>query len=156
MRSSKCSVSRALAVVGDRWTLLVLREAFYGVRRFDEFHRNLGVARPILSARLRNLVDHGLLSRAPYQEPGHRLRYEYHLTEKGRALFETLAALMQWGDTYLADATGPPVRLLHAGCGGPVRVSFSCASCGPLTGDDGIEARLSHDHPADSEDAAAT
>lgn len=142
MRFSKCSVGRALAVIGDRWTLLVLREAFYGVRRFDEFHRNLGVARPILSARLRNLVDHGVLSREPYQEPGQRPRDEYHPTEKGRALYGTLAALMQWGDTYLADATGPPVHLEHTGCGGTVRVSVSCASCGPLTNDDGVEAVL--------------
>src|SRR3954462_7637079 len=94
-----CSVARALEVVGERWTLLVLRDAFLGVRRFDDFQRSLGVARNILQARLERLVDEGLLERQPYQE--RPPRYEYRLTEKGIELWPAIVALMKWGDRYL-------------------------------------------------------
>src|SRR5262245_62366901 len=90
-----CGIRRALDVVGEKWTLLVLREAFYGVRRFDDFARNVGCARNILSARLGTLVDEGLLRREPYREPGQRARVEYRITEKGLELFPAIVSLMQ-------------------------------------------------------------
>src|SRR3954454_7175745 len=102
LRVRDCSIRRTLDVVGEKWTLLVLREAFYGLRRFDDFHRAIGCARNILSARLATLVEHGILQRARYQEPGSRPRAEYHLTDKGRELFPALIALLQWGDRWTA------------------------------------------------------
>lgn len=135
--SENCSVARALEVLGERWTLLVLREAFYGVRRFETFHENLGIARNLLVARLRTLVEHEILERRPYQEPGSRERSEYRLTDKGKELFPALIALMQWGDRYLADPSGPPVAVLHNECEQPVRAILACAGGhGPLTARD--------------------
>lgn len=124
----RCSVARTLAVVGERWTMLVLREAFYGVRRFDDFQRHLGVARNVLTARLATLVDHGLLVRTPYHEPGRRRRDEYRLTPAGQELLPAIIALMQWGDAHLADAAGPPVTVAHRGCGAPVHAELVCAA----------------------------
>src|ERR1700677_779262 len=109
------SVARALEVVGERWTLLILREAFFGVRRFGQLARNLRIPRPTLSSRLRTLVDAGLLERVPYgSDPD---RYEYRLTPAGRDLFPAIVALMQWGDKHLAGAEGPPIVLRHHACG---------------------------------------
>lgn len=131
--AENCSIRRTLDVVGEKWTLLVLREAFYGVRRFDDFHRGVGCARNILSARLATLVEHGILERHGYREPGSRPRSEYRLTDKGRDLFPALAALMQWGDRWTADPDGPPVELRHAGCGATIGVELRCAAGhGPL------------------------
>src|SRR5215469_113949 len=101
--AENCSIGRTLEIVGERWTLLVLREAFYGVRRFADFHRALGCARNLLSARLRKLVEEGLLTQVPYRESGNRVRAEYRLTDKGRELFPAVVALMQWGDRWTAD-----------------------------------------------------
>lgn len=126
--SENCPISLTLEIVGERWTLLVLREAFYGVRRFDDFHRALGCARNLLTARLRTLVDHGIMRREPYREPGSRLRYDYRLTDKGIDLFPVLVALMQWGDTHLGEAAGPPVEIGHRGCGEKVEVELHCAA----------------------------
>jgi DNA-binding HxlR family transcriptional regulator len=135
--AENCSIARTLEVVGEKWTLLVLREAFYGVRRFADLHRALGCARNILSARLRILVEEGILSRHPYREPGSRVRHEYRLTEKGLELFPALVALMQWGDRYAADAAGAPVELRHRGCGEQVGVELRCAAGhGPLSARD--------------------
>jgi DNA-binding HxlR family transcriptional regulator len=125
--AANCSVARTLAVVGEKWTLLVLREAFYGVRRFDDMQRHLGCARNVLAARLQTLVDHGVLTRAPYKEPGSRERYEYRLTDSGRELLVAVVALMQWGDAHLAEPEGPPVVVTHANCGAPVQAALSCA-----------------------------
>jgi DNA-binding HxlR family transcriptional regulator len=122
-----CSIARTLALLGERWTMLVLREAFRGVRRFDDIRTNTGAPRQVLSARLATLVDNGVLRREPYQEPGQRARHEYRLTRKGMDLYPILVSLMQWGDRYLADPAGPPVRLTHAGCGAPVEVTLRCA-----------------------------
>lgn len=127
-RADNCSVARTLEVVGERWTLLVLREAFYGVRRFDDFQRHLGVARNVLAARLAVLVAAGVLAREPYQEAGRRQRQEYRLTAAGRDLLPTVVALMQWGDRHLADPSGPPVELHHRDCGAVVRASLVCQS----------------------------
>lgn len=122
-----CSMVRTLALVGERWALLVMREAFYGVRRFEDMGRHLGVARNVLSDRLGALVEHGLLERVPYKVPGRRTRHEYHLTRKGADLLPALLALMQWGDRHLPHQDGPPLRLFHEGCGREVRVGMVCA-----------------------------
>ncbi|PKN79405.1 MAG: transcriptional regulator, partial [Chloroflexi bacterium HGW-Chloroflexi-9] len=97
-----CSVARSLDVVGERWTLLVLRDAFQGKRRFEEFSRSLPVARNVLTDRLRTLVEHGVLERRQYEE--HPPRFEYRLTPKGMDLYPVIVALIQWGDRYLAGA----------------------------------------------------
>jgi DNA-binding HxlR family transcriptional regulator len=132
--AENCSIRRTLDIVGEKWTLLVLREAFYGVRRFDDFHRALGCARNILSARLKMLVDEGILSRHPYRDPGARARAEYRLTDKGLELFPALVALMQWGDRWAADPAGPPVEVHHRECGRRVAVELRCtAGHGPLS-----------------------
>jgi DNA-binding HxlR family transcriptional regulator len=124
--SSNCSIARTLGVVGEKWTLLVLREAFYGVRRFDDFHAALGCARNLLSARLKTLVENGLLAKQEYRDDGGRRRDEYRLTEKGRDLLPAVVALMQWGDRWAADDAGPAVVLRHEDCGKPVSVRLSC------------------------------
>ena len=122
---SRCSIAGTLAVVGEKWSLLVLREAFFGVRRFADFQRVLGAPKAVLSDRLATLVEQGVLIRVPYQAEGERQRHEYRLTAKGRDLYPTLVALMQWGDTYLADGS-PPVELTHADCGAPVHLELIC------------------------------
>ena len=123
-----CSVARTVSVIGDRWTLLVLRDCFLGVRRFDLFEARLGVTRHVLADRLKKLVKTGVLTRSAYQD--RPARYEYRLTEKGLDLWPTMVALMQWGDRYAAPVAGPPVLLEHRGCGGPVDRHRVCASCG--------------------------
>src|SRR5947199_7802431 len=120
--SGTCSVARTMEVLGDRWTMLVLRDIFNGIRRFADLSEHLGVARDVLAKRLALLVDEGLVRRVPYQEPGARTRHEYRLTDAGRDLRPALLALMQWGDKYRADPDGPPAQLLHPDRGGPVRV----------------------------------
>lgn len=126
--AENCSVKRALDVVGEKWTLLVLREAFYGARRFEQFQARIGCPRQILSGRLSTLVDAGILRRLPYQEPGQRERREYRLTEKGRDLLPIVIALMRWGDKWEADAAGPPVQVVHRGCGHPVELVLRCSA----------------------------
>lgn len=105
--TDNCSVQRTLAVIGEKWTMLILREAFNGVRRFDDIQRHVGVSEPVLADRLRTLVAAGILSTRPYREAGRRARNEYLLTEKGMDLFPVLIALLQWGDRYCADPAGP-------------------------------------------------
>lgn len=128
--TENCSVGRTLDLVGEKWTLLVLREAFNGVRRFADFQRHTGAPRPVLADRLRKLVGAGVLERVPYREPGRRERLEYRLSEKGADLQPVLVALMQWGDRHLADPEGPPVVLEHRGCGQPVSAVLACGGCG--------------------------
>ncbi|AJE82858.1 putative Transcriptional regulator [Streptomyces albus] len=120
------SVAAALEQVGDRWTFLVLRESFFGVRRFADFQRNLDVARNILSDRLGKLVDHGILRRHRYSE--RPPREEYRLTDKGRDLYGIVVALMRWGDRWVMDE--PPLTLTHAADGGTVTQVLRCTSCG--------------------------
>jgi DNA-binding HxlR family transcriptional regulator len=127
-----CSVARALEAIGDRWTMLVIRDAFIGVRRFDHFQERLGVARNVLSDRLGRLVDDGILEKRPYQE--HPRRFEYRLTPKGVDLFPVLVSLMNWGDRHAPDPGGPPMVVLHRGCGGKVDELLHCDRCGePIT-----------------------
>jgi DNA-binding HxlR family transcriptional regulator len=120
-----CSIAATLDVVRTRSAFLILREAFYGARRFDEFAKRVGVSEPVAAARLRELVEHGLLDREPYRDAGQRTRHSYRLTAKGSDLFPVLVALMQWGDRWRADGEGP-VELRHAGCGAPVGVELRC------------------------------
>jgi DNA-binding HxlR family transcriptional regulator len=122
-----CSIARSLEVVGERWTILILRDAFLGVRRFDAFERSLGVSRGILATRLARLCDDGLLERRRYQESPER--FEYRLTEKGRDLWPALHAFVNWGDRYEAE-NGPPRIFVHRGCGGEVTDRRLCAKCG--------------------------
>lgn len=135
--TENCSIKRTLEVIGEKWTLLVLREAFFGVKRFEDFQRIIGCASNVLSARLATLVDQGVLRRKPYRDPGTRQRYEYQLTEMGVELFPILVALTQWGDRWTADPDGPAVDLLHNNCNEPVGVTLTCAAGhGPLTARD--------------------
>src|SRR3954449_13615871 len=115
---SRCSVAGTLGVVGEKWSLLVLREAFLGVRRFAGFQRGLGAPKAVLSDRLTTLVAQGVLDRVPYQAEGERQRHEYRLTAKGRDLYPTLGALMAWGDRYLCHDGITPLELRRRGCGG--------------------------------------
>ena len=123
-----CSIAGALEVVGERWSLLIVRDVFLGLRRFDEIQADLGIARNVLHTRLRRLLDHGVLEKRLYQE--RPPRYEYRLTEKGLDLWPTMVALMKWGDRYAAPAAGPPVLLEHRGCGGAVDEHRVCQACG--------------------------
>jgi DNA-binding HxlR family transcriptional regulator len=122
----KCSVARALQVVGEQWALLVLREVFLGVHRFDAIQQATGAPRAVLVRRLRTLVEAGVLVRRDYRETGARTRQEYRLTEAGRELQPVLTALMQWGDKHLAGPDGPPLLVTHRGCGAPVRARLCC------------------------------
>lgn len=124
----RCSIARTLSVVGDRWTLLVLREAFLRTRRFDDFQRRTGAPRPILAERLRDLVEHGIFERRPYGN--HPDRYEYRLTEKGLELYPVVVSLLTWGDRWMADDDGAPVSLRHDECGHIVHPELACPECG--------------------------
>jgi DNA-binding HxlR family transcriptional regulator len=122
-----CSIARTLDIVGERWTLLILRESFRGVRRFEDFHRSLGVARNVLTERLQLLVEEGILERRPARENARRL--EYRLTPKGFDLYPVLMALREWGDRYKAGEDGVPMLVRHAGCGQDVEVRVYCPDC---------------------------
>jgi DNA-binding HxlR family transcriptional regulator len=126
--TDNCSVARTLAVIGEKWTILVLREVFNGLHRFDEIQQHLGVPRPILSERLRRLVDEGVLARSEYREPGQRARFEYRLTEAGRELQTVLVALMEWGDRHPAASGGPARVVRHRDCGEPLHVELVCGA----------------------------
>ncbi|WP_086852031.1 winged helix-turn-helix transcriptional regulator [Amycolatopsis kentuckyensis] len=130
-----CSIARTMDLLGDWWTPLVLRDAFYGVRRFDEFQQALGIARNTLADRLKRLVDEGLLEKVPYQtEP---VRYDYVLTEKGRDFYPVLLAMTRWGDKWLASEAGPPITMHHLACGHDTHAEIVCADCRePMTPDD--------------------
>lgn len=122
-----CSVARTVDILGDWWTPLVLRESFLGVRRFEDFQRGLGIGRNILTQRLTRLVDEGMLERRPYQD--RPVRHEYVLTAKGRDFFPVIAAIMHWGDTWLAGDDGPPVVLHHRGCDHDMHADVVCSHC---------------------------
>ncbi len=125
-RDMECSVARTLDVVGERWALLILRDAFYGVRRFDDFQRDLGIARNVLTDRLAKLVAQGVLERRRYEE--HPPRYEYRLTAKGRDLLPVLLAMTRWGDRWTAEDE-PPVTLTHTTCGHDTQATMVCSHC---------------------------
>ena len=123
-----CSVARSLEVLGERWTLLVIRDVFYGKRRFAAIQEDLGVARNVLATRLARLVAEGILEKRPYQD--RPTRYEYFLTEKGIDLWPVMITMMHWGDRWLATDEGPPVVIHHKECGGEVDDRGYCERCG--------------------------
>ena len=127
-----CSVARSLEIVGERWSLLILRSVLLGVNRFDELLEDLGITRSVLTARLGRLVDEGVLERVPYQD--RPPRFEYRATRKGRALWPVLAHLMRWGDEFYPEPGGAPRIIEHAGCGGQADDHLMCDRCGePLS-----------------------
>jgi DNA-binding HxlR family transcriptional regulator len=127
-KGQNCSIARSLELVGERWTILVLRDVFLGLRRFDQFQRSLGIARNVLAARLDRLVGEGVLERVPYQE--RPLRHEYRLTGKGLDLWPVIVELLRWGDRYAAPDAGPPIVIRHRGCGGELGEHRVCMRCG--------------------------
>lgn len=116
-----CSIARTVDLTGDWWTPLVMREAFYGARRFEEFQRQLGLSRNVLAQRLDRLVGEDMLQRVPYQQ--HPVRHEYRLTEKGRDFFTVLAAMIRWGDRWFSDPSGPPIQLHDRETGLPIEIA---------------------------------
>ncbi|MEH0542535.1 helix-turn-helix domain-containing protein [Streptomyces sp. B21-105] len=133
--TKNCTVHRTLDLVGEKWSLLLLRDAMNGVRRFDDFRRHVGLSEAVLADRLRKLVAAGILETLAYREPGSRTRHEYRLTRKGWDLWPAMIALKQWGDQYTADPQGPPLEVQHADadCGEPLRAVVVCAQGhGPL------------------------
>jgi DNA-binding HxlR family transcriptional regulator len=124
-KAERCTIAKALEVLNTRSALLIMREAFYGTTRFDEFAERVGISEPVAAARLRELVEEGLLEREDYREPGQRTRQQYRLTAKGADLLPVLVALMEWGDRWLDDRGGP-VELLHRDCGETVTLSLRC------------------------------
>jgi DNA-binding HxlR family transcriptional regulator len=124
-----CAIARSSGIVGERWVWLILRQAFNGARRFEDFQRGIGLARNVLTDRLNLLVGHGILERRPYAEHAARDLNEYRLTAKGRALFPVYSALMQWGNEW-TELPAPPVDLLHKPCGHRVTTRVVCSDCG--------------------------
>jgi DNA-binding HxlR family transcriptional regulator len=122
-----CSVAQCLEAVGEWWSLLIMRDAFMGVRRFDDFQARLGISRGILNQRLNRLVEQGVLTRVPYQD--HPRRNEYRLTDKGRDLWPVITAMRQWGDTWAAP-DGPPLQIVHTTCGHISQAVPTCSHCG--------------------------
>jgi len=128
-----CTVQRALAVLGDRWTFVVLREVFNGIRRFDDMRVRTSIPRQVLSDRLAMLVSQGLLRREPYRQPSQRQRFEYRLTQKGLDLYPILVALNEWGTEYYADALGSPLAFRHRHCQGEVSIALHCSEGHEIT-----------------------
>jgi DNA-binding HxlR family transcriptional regulator len=153
-----CSVAQCLEVVGEWWTMLIVRDAFLGVTRFDVFQERLGIARNVLQLRLTRLVESGILERIAYSE--HPPRYDYRLTTKGRDLWPVVNAMRQWGDQYAAPS-GPPIKLVHRSCAHEATANLVCSECGGSMNARNVEAvagegraklrrrsdRSAHDHP---------
>ena len=131
-QDQNCSIARSLEVLGDRWTILIMRDAFMRVRRFEDFQRNLGVARNVLTDRLGRLVEEGILERVAYQD--RPARFEYRLTEKGIDLWPVMMSLLQWGDRHYPAQDGPPVLIRHRDCGGELTSHLTCSACGAELG----------------------
>jgi DNA-binding HxlR family transcriptional regulator len=121
-----CTIGRAMEVLGEKWTVVVLREVFNGIRRFDDMRVRTGIPRQVLTNRLANLVEHDMLKRVPYQEPGARIRHEYRLTGKGLDVYPVLITLLAWGNRYFAEPGGPPLRFAHRDCGADVHAEIHC------------------------------
>ncbi len=146
-----CSIARTLEVLGERWTLLIVRDVFNRRRRFDQIQANLGVARNVLASRLAWLVEEGILEKRTYQE--HPPRHEYFLTEKGLDLWPVMISLLAWGDRHLADA-GPPMLIRHKGCEGAVDERGICGRCGERLGARDAYAEYGPGAPAEWREAA--
>ncbi|MFF7646174.1 winged helix-turn-helix transcriptional regulator [Streptomyces canus] len=134
--TSNCSIARTLEIVGEKWTILILREVWYGSSRFSDFERVLGCPRNLLSTRLRMLVKEGILATETYREPGARSRPKYVITPKGMDLVPAVMGLLQWGDRYRADPEGPAILTRHRGCGAHVHTEIRCAEGHPVQADD--------------------
>jgi len=132
--SANCAIGATVAIIGERSTFLVLREAFNGVRRFDDMRRRTGMPRQVLSDRLARLVREDLLRKVPYQDSGQRTRWEYRLTTKGRDLYPVMVAMLEWGNQYAVGPAGPQVELRHRDCGEPVHLQLACAAGHVLAG----------------------
>ena len=131
-----CPIARAADILGEPWTLLILRNATAGTTRFEDFRAQLGIADNVLTTRLAKLVDRGLLTKLPYRDGG-RTRHEYRLTAKGLELYPVIVSLMSWGDRWMDDGDGPPLRLTHLDCDGPLSPPLACGTCGaPVTARD--------------------
>jgi DNA-binding HxlR family transcriptional regulator len=130
-----CPMAAALGIVRNRSAFLILREAFYGATRFEEFAERTDLSEPVTATRLRELTDDGLLEREPYREPGQRTRQAYRLTEKGADLLPVVVALMQWGDRWAREG-GARVEIRHRDCGAPVTAQLRCAHDHPVSGDE--------------------
>jgi DNA-binding HxlR family transcriptional regulator len=126
-----CSVAQCLEVVGEWWSMLIMRDAFLGVTRFDQFQQRLGISRNVLNQRLSHLVEAGVLTKVPYSD--HPLRHDYRLTDKGRDLWPVLTTMRQWGDKYAAPS-GPPLEVVHKGCGETTEAVLTCSACGEPMG----------------------
>lgn len=134
-----CSVARSTAVIGDRWTLMILRDCFLGVRRFEAFQERLGISRTIIADRLKLLTDEGVLKKVAYQE--RPVRHEYRLTEKGLDLYPVILAIVSWGDRHYADQRGPPIIRRHKACGCDFQPVMTCSECGGAVEARDVEAR---------------
>ena len=132
-----CSVAQCLEVVGEWWTLLIVRDAFLGVTRFDEFQARLGISRNVLNQRLARLTEAGVLAKVPYSE--HPPRFDYRLTERGRDLWPVITAMRQWGDKHAAP-DGPPLQLIHGQCGEISEAQLVCSACGDAIGPRDVKA----------------
>ena len=128
LADQECSVARTVAVIGDRWTLMLLRDSFLGVRRFEDFERRLGISRSIIADRLKTLTDEGVLRREAYQD--RPVRHEYRLTDKGLALHPVIMAIVRWGDVHASGAAGPPLIHRHKACGCDFHPVQTCSECG--------------------------
>ncbi|QOZ51482.1 helix-turn-helix domain-containing protein [Bradyrhizobium sp. CCBAU 53338] len=155
LEEEPCSLARTIGVIGDRWTLLILRESFLRKRRFEQFQSALGITRHLLAERLKKLVRNGVLRRVPYQESPKR--YEYILTQKGLDLHPIMMALVHWGDTHLADERGRPIVHEHKKCGKLFDPVMVCSECGePLSAKDVVAHLGPGAHPAQSTSNHAT
>jgi len=128
LKDEPCSVARTLSVIGDRWTLMILRDCFMGLRRFEHFEASLGITRHVLADRLKKLVDEGVLKKVPYGEAP--VREEYRLTERGFELYPVVLSIVQWGDKHMADERGAPIVRRHEKCGNIVQGKMLCSDCG--------------------------
>lgn len=126
-----CSIAQCLEIVGERWSLLIVRDVFLGATRFDEIQQRLGISRNILNQRLARLVEHGVVEKVPYSQ--HPPRFDYRLTAKGRDLWPIITAMRQWGDEYAAP-DGPPLQLIHRNCGEIADAHLICSACGEAIG----------------------
>jgi len=126
--ADNCTIGRAMTILGERWTFIVIREVFNGIRRFEDMRVRTAIPKQVLTKRLALLVEQDILRKEPYRNPGERERHEYRLTPKGLDLYPVLVAVAAWGDRYLADPEGPPVEFVHRDCGEPVQLQLSCAA----------------------------
>ncbi|MEM6496856.1 MAG: helix-turn-helix domain-containing protein [Pseudomonadota bacterium] len=151
LSSRTCTIARAAALVGDEWTIMILREMFLGNRRFDDFLRQTGMSSHLLSQRLKKLEAEGIISRTAYSQ--HPPRFEYRLTEMGRDLWPLIICLKQWGDSWLSDGR-PPVKLVHTSCGAVTTPMMTCSECGEPIDARSTAVRLSNAFTAERKGAA--